>query len=188
MARQKKLQEYTQPSGSPKSGEPLFLAVGRLLRPHGLHGEILMDIYTDFPERLKPGVRIYIGEDHRPTLIRSRRGHDAGFLIGFDSVVSQEEAGMLRNTIIYVKADELPGLPDGEFYHHQLLGLRVITDEGVYLGTLSGILDTGSNDVLIVRSEAGKEVLLPHIESVVRDIDLEVGEMQVHLLDGLLGD
>jgi 16S rRNA processing protein RimM len=188
MPRQKKLQEYTQPAGSPKSGEPLFLVVGRLLKPHGLHGEIMMELDTDFPERLKPGGVILVGESHMPTTIRSRRVHKNGLLLGFDKIHSPEEAGRLRNEIVYVNAEDLPPLAIGEYYHHQVLGLRVITDTGQELGTLAGILGTGANDVYIVRSASGKESLIPNIESVVKEIDLEKGEMLIHLLDGLLAD
>jgi 16S rRNA processing protein RimM len=186
MPRQNKLQEYSQHFGSTASGEPTFLAVGRLLRPHGLTGELLMDIYTDFPERLKMGSQVYVGEDHRPTIIRSRRGANNGFLIGFKNITDSESAGELRNQIVYVMTKDIPPLPDGDYYHHQILGLKVITEDGNELGIISSILDTGSNDVYVIQPGVGKEILIPNISAVVKEINLEKGEMHIHLMEGLL--
>jgi len=186
MGKGKRLQEYGKPSGSPGVGEPLFLAVGRLLRSHGLHGEMLMEVLTDFPERLGPENTFYIGEQHLPIKILSRRGHQNGFLVAFEGIENPEMTVSLRNQYLYVSADDRPPLPEGEYYHHQLLGLKVVSDQGQEMGQLAGILETGANDVYIVRSEAKAEILLPNISSVVLKIDLEKGEMHVHLIPGLL--
>lgn len=186
MPKSKKLLEYSQPAGSPSSGEPVFLAVGRLFGSHGLHGEIQMDILSDFPERLKPGKILYLGDSRQPVEIRSRRGHSNGFLISFVGYESLESVNELRGQYLYTRADDLPALPQGEFYHHQILGLQVKTDTGQELGLIIGILETGANDVYIVRSQDGAEILLPNISSVVKDIDLDYRTMTVHLLPGLI--
>lgn len=81
--------------------------------------------------------------------------------------------------------DSDPQLPPGEYYHYQLVGLTVITDHGENLGTIQEVLATGSNDVYVVTSDSGQEVLLPAIEQVIKEIDLASGKMLVHLLDGL---
>jgi 16S rRNA processing protein RimM len=183
MPRSKKLQEYTQPDG-----KPIYLAVGQLRHPHGLNGEILMEILTDFPERLRSGTPVYLGESHLPMVIENRRSVTKGFLVAFKGYDTPEAVAELSNQYVYVSAADRPPLPKGEYYHHQLLNLKVITDEGQDLGKLASILETGSSDVYIVRSEVGKEVLLPNIESVVKEIDLEAGVMHVHLLPGLAPD
>jgi 16S rRNA processing protein RimM len=145
-----------------------------------------MEVMTDFPERLKTGTMVFIGEQHLPAQIRSRRGHQSGFLIGFEGIETPDKAGELRGQYVYVNAADVPSLPPGEFYHHQILGLKVTSDEGQELGQITGILETGANDVYIVRSETGPELLLPNIASIVLKINLERGEMLVHLLPGLL--
>jgi 16S rRNA processing protein RimM len=81
MSKAKMDSQSEQPTGSPSSGEPVFLVIGKLRRPHGVHGEILMDILTDFPERVRPGLTVYLGEDHRPMKIHSRRTHQNAFLV-----------------------------------------------------------------------------------------------------------
>ncbi len=181
-------EESQWPAGSSPVGEPAFLVVGKLRRPHGVRGELVMEVITDFPERLEPGVTVYIGEDHQPHEIRSKRPHGALMLITFDAYRDPETAGGLRNQLVYVRADDRPPLAEGEYYHHQLIGLSVVSDVGQRLGQLTQILQTGANDVYVVRPEIGREILLPAIPDVIQDIDLAKGEMLVRLLPGLLPD
>jgi 16S rRNA processing protein RimM len=162
------------------------LVVGFLRRPHGVKGEILMDVHTDFPERLKTGVTVFVGEDYQPMVIASRRPHAAGMLLRLRGVKSPEDAGQYRNTRVYVRAADRPALPEGEYYHHQLIGLNVITDDGRDLGSLVDVLETGANDVYVVRAVDGNEVLLPAIPPVVLEVRLADHQMRVHLLDGLI--
>jgi 16S rRNA processing protein RimM len=171
---------------SQQGDSPEFLAVGKLRRPHGLKGEILMDILTDFPERLVEGTQLFAGDDRLPLRIRSKRQNDKSLLIAFEGYDTPESAGELRNQIVYVLAADRPPLPEGDYYHHELLGLRVVDEDGHLLGEVTGILDTGgANDVYQVSTPGGHELLLPDIEEVVLKIDLKAGEMRVHLLPGL---
>lgn len=179
-------QDNQKPAGSPSTGEPLFLVVGKLRHAHGLHGEILMEVITDFPERIRQGKTLYIGEGHQPLIVDSRRVHAGNLLLAFDGIDTPEGIGEFRNQWVYVQASDRPPLADGEYYHHQLLGLKVVSEDGSELGQLCDILETGANDVYIVRSESGKELLLPAIESVVLEINLEENTMRVHILPGLI--
>jgi 16S rRNA processing protein RimM len=188
MPKNKQSQKNLQPAGSPVEGEPLFLVVGKLRHSHGLHGEILMEVITDFPERIRQGKTLLIGESHQPMRVASRRVHAGNLLLAFDGIDTPEEVGRLRNQWVYVPTSDRPPLSEGEYYHHQLLGLRVSSDDGLELGCLTDILETGANDVYVVRSESGKEVLLPAIQSVILEIDLDKDRMLVHILPGLLLD
>lgn len=174
--------------GSPSSGEPVFLAVGKLHRPHGINGEIIMEVLTDFPERLTTGMTLYAGKEHMPVRLRSRRWHNQNLLVSFEGYTNPEEVSGLVNQYVEVHASDRPPLPEGEYYHHQLLGLQVVDENGIQLGRLKQILETGANDVYIVQPEQGKEILLPAIDSVLRSIDLAQGRIIVHLLPGLLPD
>jgi 16S rRNA processing protein RimM len=188
MTPSKKSGLYEQPTGSPSSGEPVFLVIGKLRRPHGVHGEIIMDIFTDFPERIHPGITFYVGENHRPLVLRSCRQHQNSLLLAFEAFQNRDEVGALRNQWVYVHSVDRPSLPEGDFYHHQILGLKVIDEKGNILGTVIEILETGANDVLVVRPTEGADILIPVVDSVVRNIDLGAGEILVQLIPGIFAE
>jgi 16S rRNA processing protein RimM len=114
------------------------------------------------------------------------RGHDQALLIAFQGYDTPEQAGELRNQILYTSVADQPALEEGKYYHHELLGLQVYGDEGGLLGTLVDILETGANDVYVVRPENGPEILLPAIDEVILEISLKKKAMRVHLLPGLI--
>lgn len=172
-------------SGSP-DGEPVYLAVGFLRRAHGVHGEIMMDVHTDFPERLRSGRKLFVGEKHKPVTLASVRTHAKGRLVKFEGVESPEEGAQYRNQWVYVRAADVPPLPAGQMYQHELFGFKVVDEDGNLLGELAEIIATGANDVYVVRDESGREILLPAIPSVILDLDREQRLMHVHLLDGLI--
>jgi 16S rRNA processing protein RimM len=166
-------------SDSPKPGEPEYLAVGRIRRPHGIDGELLMDVLTDFPERLLPGKTVYVGERHDPVQIEHIRAQAKTLLLKLENVADSDQAGKYRNKVVYVQTKELPGLPAGEYYFHQLLGLKVVDESGNSLGSLVEILKTGANDVYVVRAEDGNEILLPAIDPVILEVNLGRSEIRV---------
>jgi 16S rRNA processing protein RimM len=180
MADQKNL------SGSP-IGEPLYLSVGFLRRPHGLQGEIIMDLHTDFPERMKSGRKLFVGEEYQPLTLANVRPHQAGLLVKFKDINTPEDAGKLRNQWVFIKAKDAPPLPDGKIYQYELIGFKVVDENENLLGTLAEILETGANDVYVVKDDSGKELLLPAIPSVILELDAARRLIRVHVLDGLVG-
>ncbi len=176
-------------SGSPSTGEPEFLAVGKIRRPHGVHGEMRITVWTDFPERLQPGKQVFVGKKYLPVHIKSLRGHAQEFLIAFDEFTNRDEIGQYRNQVLFVRTADLPTLPDDEIYLHQLLGLQVVLDEDHrLLGMVAEILETGANHVFLVRREGRGDILIPDIDPVIVKIDLQKGEIRVNLLPGLIAD
>jgi 16S rRNA processing protein RimM len=175
-----------QKAGSPVLDEPAFLVIGKLRRPHGVKGEILMDVLTDFPERIRPGVTVYVGEAHRSLVVRSCRPHAEGMLISFEGYSLPESAGELRNALVQVPSQDRPRLPEGDFYHHQILGLSVVDQNGDRLGVVTGILETGANDVFVITMDDNREILVPYTDTIVQSITPEEGKMIVQLLPGLL--
>jgi 16S rRNA processing protein RimM len=175
-----------RPAGSPAAGEPAFLAVGKVRRPHGVTGDVLVEIYTDFPDRLQPKVMVYAGENHLPLTISRQRFHNDGVLLAFDGFSTPEQVGRFRNQILYIKSEQVEELPAGEYYFHQLLGLSVFDETGEPLGEVTEIMETGANDVYVVTNVTGHELLLPAIDEVILDVDLISKSMKVHLLPGLL--
>ncbi len=168
------------------SGDLAFVLVATFRRPHGLKGEVFVSLETDFPERLQKGTRLYMGEEHNPVTIASRRPHGDGLLLAFEEFPGLESVNPFRNVPLFVPVEDRPPLPEGEYYQHQLLGMRVVEEDGSLLGTLTEILSTGANDVYVVRSEEGGELLLPATTDVVRQVSVAEKRMVVHLLPGLL--
>lgn len=171
-------------SGSP-DGEPVYLTVGFLRRPHGVQGEIMMDLHTDFPERMKKGRKLFVGEEYQPMTLTNVRPHQAGLLVKFNGLETPEDAGKLRNQWVYIKAKDATPLREGQIYQHELFGFRVIDENDNTLGELVEIIETGANDVYVIRNESGKELLLPAIPSVILNLDTASRLMRVHLLEGL---
>ena len=170
-------------TGSP-NGEPVYLSVGFLRRPHGLKGEIIMDLHTDFPERMKAGRELFVGDKYKKMILASARPHQKGLLVKFKGIDTPEDAGLYRNQWLYTKSADVP-LPEGQYYKHELLGLKVVDENDSPLGELVEILETGANDVYVVRGASGKDLLLPAIPSVILDLDVGAQLMRVHLLEGL---
>ncbi len=186
--RTEKKNESAGIPGSPTTGEPVYLAVGLLRRPHGVRGDLLLEVYSDFPERLSPGTYIYVGDDFEKIKITRRRPHNDGLIVGLEGVKTPEDAAHYRSKMAFVPAEGRPPLPEGEYYHHQIIGLEVFDESEKSLGVVTEIIETGSNDVYVVKSPAGKEILIPALKQCLLEVNLEQKRMKVHLLPGLLDE
>ncbi len=174
-------------TGSSSNGEPVYLNVGFLRRPHGVRGEIMLEIQTEHPEIFVSEAQFYLSEEYLPYTITSSRPHKKGILLSFEGIQDRDKVGEFRNTHVYAKISDLPTLVEKDFYDHEIIGLEVIEDgTGKSLGKIKEIIKTGANDVYVVTQESGSEILLPAIPDVVLDIDLAEGKMNVFLLDGLI--
>ena len=173
-------------TGSSPNDEPVFVIVGKFRRPHGIRGEIIMTVLTDYPDLITPGITLFVGNNYHQYTIRSIRWHGGDMLIALAELPDRTAVEIFRNIMVYMKAKDIPELPEGEYYSHQLVGMDVITDQDQELGKIKEILITGANDVYLVESADGKQVLLPVIEQVVLNIDHESGKILVHILPGLL--
>ncbi len=169
--------------GSP---EPEFLIVGRITRPHGIRGEVAMRNMTDYPERLLEVETLYVGPEHRPYRVKRMRRHADGMLIAFEGVGDRNLAAVLREQFVYIHISDAVPLEEGEYYLFQIEGIRVVTEDGRQLGRLTGLIETGANDVYIITSDEGKEVLIPAIPEVIQDVDVPGRVMTVKLLEGLV--
>jgi 16S rRNA processing protein RimM len=160
-----------------------IVAVGRVLRPHGVRGELLLETLTDSPEQLERVDTVYIGEDAQPRSVRRVRRQRGRLLIQLADCPDRDTAETYRGQLVQIRIDHTAP-PPGVYYHHQILGLDVVTEVGEALGQVAEILETGANDVYVVRGPQG-EILLPALRSVIREIDLDARRMTVHLMEGL---
>lgn len=180
---QKKENEGRDQSGLLNNSKPAFLAVAKIYRPHGLNGEVSVELLTDFPERLIKGKQVYIGKNRFPTKIDTIRKMDKKYLISFVNHHSRDSVGSFRNEIVYTRDKDLPVLTDNEYYHHDLIGMSVFSIEEKEIGVLIEIILTGANDVYVIKphNQDAKEILIPAIKSVVKTVDTENKKMTVKL-------
>lgn len=189
--------DSTESAVNPSDGERLsenkdepLITIGRVIKEWGLQGELLVEPLTFNPDRfleLKEATFSSGGRrDSEKTITRrifkSVRRHGKLLVLGLEGVGKPEEARQYRGFQIQVRRSESPELPEDVYYHYDIIGLRVSTADGMELGTISSILETGSNDIYVVRG-ADKEHLLPATKKVVRNIDLKAREMMVTLSD-----
>ena len=120
----------------------------------------------------------------RTLRVQGRRMHRGMVLVKFRGIDTHEDASRLAGVELEVPVNEVPPLPDGSYYHFQILDMEVWTSSGELLGVVEDILSTGSNDVYVVRRGA-EEVLVPAIEDVVLQVDVDGGRLTVDLPDGL---
>lgn len=144
-----------------------------------------MEVVTDFPERLQPNVRLYVGKRYLPQVIARTRAHHEGLLLNLRGIETPEAAAAYRNQPVFVTTADRPPPPEGHFYHHQLVGCKVVNERGEPIGTLTEILQTGANDVYVVRGAEGPELLLPAVASVVLEIDVVQRLISVRIPEGL---
>lgn len=168
------------------------MAVGQIVGLHGLHGEVKVEVHTDYPERFDVGSELLLGEQLRPVQVQSSRPHKTHQLVRFRGINGRDAAEALRNLWLFVHEDEAAELDDDSYWIHDIVGLQAVTVEGRVLGTVSDVMATGANDVYIVQPVAGvnreRELLLPAIGDVVQRVELENERIIVALPDGLLDD
>ena len=160
----------------PDTGTPGFVAVGQIGAPWGVRGDVKVRPLTDFPERFQPGAPLWV-QGRRHEVQRSRWSRGLVYL-ALSEIDSRNAAEELRGALLEVPEHDLAPLPEGQYYRFQILGLEVWTTEGACLGRVAEILSTGSNDVYVVRG-GPREMLIPAIEDVVKEIDLEGGRLVV---------
>lgn len=167
-----------------------YLAIGQIVGPHGIRGEVKVVPLTDFPERFQGGAKVFLGAqtgktDAVPAVIAASRPHQDRWLILFAHIKDRNAAETLRNLYLLIPEEEAMPLGEHENYAHDLVGLSVYSDEGQLLGQITEILFTAANDVYVVRN-ASAEVLIPATREVVLSVDLAEGVMKVALPAGLI--
>ena len=156
-----------------------------MVKPHGLGGEVWVDLNTDFPERLPYWPALEIVGQGGPS--RARVEYVKGIVGGrcivkLEGVEDRDQAEAIRDQILRIRRREIPPPPEGAFYDFQIIGLRVVTTDGRDVGRITEILRTGANDVYQTDTEA----LIPAVDSVIREIDLDAERMVIEPMEGLL--
>jgi 16S rRNA processing protein RimM len=173
--------------------EPQIMTLGKIVRPHGIRGELRMQLHTAYPEFLSQVHTIYL--NRKPTTdnaathtLKSVRFHKDMALLTIEGIESRNDADLLRGYYVMASRSLAAPLEDGEIYLTQLLGLSVYTDDGEFLGTIDDIIETGANDVFVLRGTEHGDVLIPDTDEVVQSIDLDARKVTITLIPGLLPD
>ena len=166
-----------------KSSEPEFITIGIILVPWGNKGKLKVEVTTDFPQRFTPSSKVYV--NRQLMLIESSEWHKGKRIIKLNKTNTIEDAEKLRGQLIEVHRSQLYSLPEGQYYHFQLIGLEVRTIQGELLGNITEILSTANNDTYVVCGAKG-EILLPAVEEIIKSIDLDKGYLLAEPIEGLL--
>ncbi len=160
------------------------VAVGRINGVWGVRGHVKVTPLTSNPERLVKGAVLYVrGEPRRVLDVVYPQGYPC---MRFEGFADRTAAEALRGALIEIDAEELPPLPEGEYYLHDLEGLEVVTAAGEHIGRLKEVLTTGANDVYVIARQGKAEALIPAIADVVLSVDLEARRMTIDPMPGLL--
>lgn len=159
------------------------VVVARVNGPHGRDGALNIELLSDLPGRFDAGRELLV-EGVARTIRDARQTGPSTALVRLEGINGRGQAAELTGKYLSALPDEDTTLDEGEFFHYQLIGMQVRAEDGELLGELQEILETGSNDVYIVRGSGG-EILIPAIEHVVLDVNVSAGVMLVRLPDGL---
>lgn len=164
------------------------LEIGQIVNTFGIKGMVKVKPFTDDIRRFDELKTVYVEKNSTQTEyeIEEVKYHKDMLLIKFKGIDKVEQAEMLRNSYLTVSRESVEKLEEGRYYIVDLLGLEVYTDEQILLGTLEDIFNTGSNDIYVVKDKQGKQILLPAIQDVIKQIDIENKKIIVHLLPGLI--
>ncbi|MGN7939905.1 ribosome maturation factor RimM [Virgibacillus sp. 6R] len=165
--------------------------VGKIVNTHGIRGEVRVISKTDFAdERYQPGNTLYIfkegSQEPIKVVVESHRVHKNFDLLTFEGMHSIQDVEQFKGSLLKVDENQLSELDEGEYYFHEIIGCNVFTDNGEEIGTIREILATGANDVWVVKRKVGKDLLIPYIDEIVKEIDIDEKKIIITPMEGLL--
>lgn len=170
-----------------RSDLPETVAVGRVLRSHGVQGEVVVALLSDVPDRIAPGRRLLLtreGEPARTVTVESERPHKSGLRVRFAGIDDRDRADELRGAWLEVPRSEVPEPPAGTYYHFQLVGCRCF-DNGQDLGEVVELLEDGGGLLLVV-SDGARRLPVPFVERFLQGVDVAAGRIDLELPPGLI--
>lgn len=164
-----------------------LLEIGKIVNTHGLRGDVKVVPWTDAPEDFETVERVFvkIREEYKSLTIQNVKYQKNNLIVKFAEYNDINEILPLKGLTLYCDRDELGELPEGVHYIVDLIGLNVVTEDGNHVGIIADVFNTGANDIYDVKREGKKNLLLPVIDEVVKEIDIEKKQVTVHIMEGL---
>lgn len=166
-----------------------YYQIGKIVNTHGIKGEVRVQATTDFPEkRFAIGEKVYVFKNQKlvkELTIKSHRKHKQFDLLSFEGLEDINLVEDLKQADLKISADQQDELTEGQYYYHEIIGLDVFDLEGNKLGQISEIMQSGANDVWIIKRKQKADLLIPAIKDVVKEIQIENHKVIIDLLDGL---
>ena len=164
------------------------MTVGRVIRPHGVRGDIVVAVLTDVPGRFAPGNKLLMAREEggpaEPVVVESERPHKGGVVLRLAGIEDRDRVEELRGSWLEVERSEVPPAPPGTYYHFELLGCRCF-DGGRELGEVVEVVEDGGGLLLVV-ADGERRVPVPFVASFLREIDVAAGRIEVDLPPGLV--
>ncbi|MGJ9458836.1 ribosome maturation factor RimM [Oceanobacillus sp. CF4.6] len=162
--------------------------VGKIVNTHGIKGEVKIYRISDFEERFEPGESVYIMKDDKPIklTIATHRLHKSFDLVQFKGYENINLVESLKGCELKIREEQLTDLNENEYYYHEIIGCKVYTTDDRKLGEIKEILSPGANDVWVIKQEKGKDILIPYIDDVVKEIDIDAEKVVIEPMEGLL--
>lgn len=165
-----------------------YLEIGQIVNTFGIKGMVKVKPFTDDISRFDELKKIYIKTKNNKEEyeIEQVKYHKNMVLIKLKGIETPEQANLLRDSYLIINREDAKPLEKDTYYIVDLIGLQVYTDEGKLLGILEDIFNTGSNDIYVVKDELGKQILLPAIKEVIKEVNIENKKIIIHLIKGLV--
>ncbi|WP_027363551.1 ribosome maturation factor RimM [Desulfotruncus alcoholivorax] len=164
-----------------------YIAIGKIINTQGHRGELRVIPTTDFPERFKNMKRVYVNRNGQLAVLDVERSypHKKFFVLKFSGIDDMNSAETLKGSYLLISKEELMPLPEDTFYIFDIIGLKVFTTDGRYLGMVTDVQQTGANDIYLINRESKMPLMVPALKQVVHEVDLAAGRMIVELPAGL---
>ena len=165
-----------------------MLRVGVISSTHGVRGEVKVYPTTDDPERFLDLEEVILdtGRERLPLKIENVKFFKNMVILKFKGYDNINDIEKYKGRDLYITRDQAVELEEDEYFIADLIGMSVVAEDGTVLGSLADVVPTGANDVYVVRTENGKELLIPAIKECILNVDVEERAMRIHVMDGLL--
>ncbi|BAM47654.1 ribosome maturation factor RimM [Amphibacillus xylanus] len=167
-----------------------FFNVGKIVNTHGIKGEVKVVRITDFDQRFQPGNQLYLFLPNQTTpiklMIERHRKHKQFDMLTFKGYYSINDVEHFKQGMLKISEADLHPLEEGSYYYHEIIGCEVVTTSGEKLGPVAEVLAPGANDVWVVKRKNQKDLLIPYIDDIVKEVNIEQKQITIEPMEGLL--